>query len=43
MDLNLELIDETYNDIGKKYIETSSTKNKLLTRSPNSPFVLHVK
>lgn len=40
-ELNMELIDETYNDLGRQYIDTNqqnNCKNHTLILSPHSPF-----
>ena len=42
LSLDFNLIGETYNDIGKQYLELESSKRKFMV-SPNSPFVLHIK
>ncbi|EAS07453.2 Myb-like DNA-binding domain protein (macronuclear) [Tetrahymena thermophila SB210] len=42
MCLDIDLIEETYNDASKMYIEVSSNRhNKQLLLSPHSPFVMH--
>lgn len=41
--LNIDLIDVTYQDVGKSYIASPSTKNNKLVLSPNSPFSHHQK
>lgn len=42
MCLDIDLIEETYNDASKMYIEVSSNRhNKQLLLSPHSPFVMN--